>query len=122
MKYTVEQLKPTDRLVVQPGPVKTFTQIIETPDKEKNKGKKEEDVHKMKQIKNEVKTDYVVGKVVAIDPSKDTYKIGDWVVYNYRLGVALDLFGKKFMDPKCPIMLRYYDVVGTINNDELNGK
>jgi len=120
MNYLIEELIPnSERLIVSPGPEKVLTQKTLVPDKDKNKGKKPDDVHVMKEVINEVKTNYVVGKVIATDPGKDLYKVGDWIIYNIHVGVKLDIFAKEEPDVTCPVMIRYFDVVGKINNEEL---
>jgi hypothetical protein len=126
IKYTIEQINPIDKLIVIPGPENYFKQVVETPDKDKNKHKGKEDVKVLKKVTEKIKTDYVVGKVVSLgttdpnSPWKDVYKLGDWVMFHRRLAVPLDILGNKLADPKCPLMLKYYDVVGIVNNDELN--
>lgn len=123
MKYIVNEITPnTDRLIIQPGPVKKLKHTLEVSDKDKNKGKKPDDIHTTKSVTENIEANYQVAKIVAIDPTmreRHNYAEGDWIIYNQHAAIPLDLLANKTNDKKCPLMIKYYDIVGKISNDNL---
>lgn len=123
MKYTIDQIIPnTDRLIVQLGPVKKLKHTLDVSDEAKNKGKKPEEIHDTKRVTETIEANYQVAKILAIDPTMEerhNYTVGEWIIFNQHAAIPLDLFSNKVNDKKCPLMIKYYDIVGKISNESL---
>lgn len=124
MIYKAEECIPANEyIILQPGKIKEIYQEIEVPDDEKNKGKKAGDVKETKTIKHKIQAEYRVGKVLAMhtfNKEGEGYNVGDWVAYNQRQAKTFDLLAKKDPDPKCPVLIKHWDVIAKVENDKLN--
>lgn len=127
MVYKQENFTPVnDYILLEPLKVKEIYQEIEVPDEEKNKGKKIHELKETKKVKNKIKVEHRVGKIISMskhhqDQSiKSPYKVGDYVSYNYRNAKPFDLLAKKDPDLKCPVLIRHWDVTTIVENDKLN--
>lgn len=119
MKYNIDQIIPTNKIIVQPGTIHKLKHTIEVADPEKNKGKKPEELHEMKKIVDIIESYYQVGTIVSIDPTmenKHNYTVGESIIYDQRRVQKLDILTNKEPDKKCPVLLMEYDIVGRVNN------
>jgi len=125
MKFSQLKYVPIDdRVLVQPGPVKYVNAIYTVPvDDGINEGRTIDDVHEVTTEKQRVRTALRIGQILELSCNKLIdkeenlpFKVGDWVVYLERNAMKFDLLAKRDDDPKCPVMLRRYEILGLVNN------
>jgi predicted AAA+ superfamily ATPase len=119
MEYTINNFTAARNIViVQPGNFKELTVKNTVPDKEKNKGKKPEEVHEMKEIEEQIRCAYRVGTILSInnnDAESFGFKIGDNVAYIDKNAVKFDLLAKNGNDQECPVIIMPYNIVAIVN-------
>ncbi len=121
MIYNKEDLIPVnDYILLEPLKPKEIYQYIELPDETKNKDKGVNEVKETKKVKNKIKVEYRIGKIVSMSQQKspnDEYSVGDLVTYNYRQARTFDLLAKKDPDLKCPVIIKHWDVIAKVKNN-----
>jgi len=113
LQFEAKEILTVDGMVlVQPGPVKEVLTIDRVP----IKGKKPNDIVKTREEKRVTKSVYRVGEVISVSENDKEYKVGDVVIYGVRDAIKLDILAQQDPDESCPVIVRKFNIVGTVNS------